>query len=272
MLICQLTDLHVRPPGGTSNRIADTNVMTERAFRAVAALRPRPDVVLITGDAADCGMVAEYANLTAMLRRTLDLPVLLIPGNHDHRGHFRAGLAAFRGVTAHPDYVQYAVEDLPLRLVMLDTLVPGTSHGLMGEDRLAWLDRTLAQAPERPTLVAMHHPPFRCGVAPMDRINLHDHAAFAAVIARHPQVCRIICGHHHRAITAPVAHTIATVAPGVAHQIEFSLNPDDPGAIVLEPPAYALHLWTPDAGVITHTVYVEAFPGPYPFLPSPDKP
>ena len=68
MLICQLTDLHVRPVGKSSNRVSETNMFTERAFRAVAASIPRPDVVVITGDLTECGLDAEYANLRAMLR------------------------------------------------------------------------------------------------------------------------------------------------------------------------------------------------------------
>ena len=67
MLICQLTDLHVRPVGQPANRVVETNMFTERAFRAVARLSPRPDVVLITGDLTDSGLDAEYANLKRLL-------------------------------------------------------------------------------------------------------------------------------------------------------------------------------------------------------------
>ena len=92
MLIAQITDLHVRPRGLSANRVVETNMMTERAIDAVIALRPRPDVVLITGDLTDCGLVEEYEQLKIMLRR-LDLPALLIPGNHDRRENLRRVLA-----------------------------------------------------------------------------------------------------------------------------------------------------------------------------------
>ncbi|MDR3534863.1 MAG: metallophosphatase, partial [Acetobacteraceae bacterium] len=74
MLICQLTDLHVRPFGQASNRVSETNMFTARAFRAVAAFTPRPDVVLITGDLTECGLPAEYALLAGLIRQHLDLP------------------------------------------------------------------------------------------------------------------------------------------------------------------------------------------------------
>jgi 3',5'-cyclic-AMP phosphodiesterase len=266
MLICQLTDLHVRPVGKPANRVAETNMFTERAFRAVARLSPEPDMVVITGDLTECGLDAEYTNLARLLRKWLPMPVFVIPGNHDRRGNFREGLKHLPGVTADPHYVQYAVEDHPVRLVMLDTLVPGAGHGELHAGQLEFLDRTLAAVPGKPTIVAMHHPPFVCGIAHMDRINLRDAPAFTAIIAKHRQVERIICGHHHRPIVARVAHAIASIAPSVAHQVEMTLDPHDPGAFVFEPPAFQLHRWTPADGIVSHTVYIEDFPGPYPFV------
>jgi 3',5'-cyclic-AMP phosphodiesterase len=266
MLICQLTDLHVRPVGKPANRVAETNMFTERAFRAVARLNPEPDMVVITGDLTECGLDAEYTNLARLLRKWLPMPVFVIPGNHDRRGNFREGLKHLPGVTADPHYVQYAVEDHPVRLVMLDTLVPGAGHGELHAGQLEFLDRTLAAVPGKPTIVAMHHPPFVCGIAHMDRINLRNAPAFTAIVAKHRQVERIICGHHHRPIVARVAHAIASIAPSVAHQVEMTLDPHDPGAFVFEPPAFQLHRWTPADGIVSHTVYIEDFPGPYPFV------
>src|SRR5262249_38027885 len=122
MLIAQITDLHVRPPGLPANRVVETNMMTERAIEAVIALRPRPDVVLITGDLTDCGLVEEYEQLKMMLRR-LDIPFFLIPGNHDRRDNLRRVLGGCRGVTEDAGFVQFVVGDYPVRLIGLATLV-----------------------------------------------------------------------------------------------------------------------------------------------------
>jgi len=272
MLICQLTDLHVRPAGKPANRLAETNMFTERAFRAVARFTPRPDMVVITGDLTECGLDAEYANLNHLLHKFLPMPVFVIPGNHDRRGNLREGLKHLPGVTADRHYVQYAVDGYPVRLVMLDTVVPGAGHGELRADQLQFLDHTLAAVPDKPTIVAMHHPPFACGIAHMDRINLRNAPEFVAVIARHRQVERIICGHHHRPIVARVAHTIASIAPSIAHQVEMTLDPHDRGAFVFEPPAFQLHRWSAADGIVSHTIYVEDFPGPYPFINDPEYP
>jgi 3',5'-cyclic AMP phosphodiesterase CpdA len=266
MLICQLTDLHVRPKGVAANRVSETNMMTERACQVVAGFNPRPDVVIITGDLTECGLEAEYANLSAILGRTLSMPVFVIPGNHDHRENLRAGLSHLPGVTSDPHFVRYAVEDYPVRLVMLDTLVPGASHGELSSAQLEWLDQTLAAEPLKPTLVGIHHPPFVTGIPHMDRIALRDPEAFRAVIGRHRQVARIVCGHHHRPIVGQCAHAIVSISPSVAHQVALTFDPNDTGAFNFEPPAFQLHTWGVDAGFVSHTVYTDSYRGPFPFL------
>ncbi len=271
MILVQLTDLHVRPRGLPAYRVAETNMLTERALRAVRALKIQPDAIVISGDLTDNGLDTEYAVLAEMLRRIISVPVYVIPGNHDRREKLKQGLAALPGVNDHAEFVQYTVEDLPVRLVMLDTVVPGFGHGLLCDARLEWLEATLAAKQDKPTIVVMHHPPFVCGIRHMDAINLLNADAFAAVIARHPQVKRILCGHHHRPINAAVGHAIASIAPSVAHQVEFDLT-DDPGAWNLEPAAFQVHVALPEAGLVSHTVYVENFPGPFPFLADPDYP
>ena len=272
MLICQLTDLHVRPHGMAANRVSETNMLTERACRVVAGFTPRPDVVIITGDLTECGLEAEYANLAAILRRTLWMPVYVIPGNHDRRENLRAGLAHLPGVTSDPHFVQYVVEDHPVRLVMLDTLVPGASHGELSSAQLEWLDQTLAAQPAKPTLVGMHHPPFVTGIPHMDKIALRDPDAFRAVIARHRQVERIVCGHHHRPVVGQCAHAIVSISPSVAHQVELTFNSADPGAFNFEPAAFQLHMYSIATGFASHIVYTDRYPGPFPFLTDPAYP
>jgi 3',5'-cyclic AMP phosphodiesterase CpdA len=265
MLICQLTDLHVRPPGIVCNGLSDTNALTRQALRAVTRLSPQPDVLLITGDLAECGLPGEYEHLAGMLRGTISLPIFVIPGNHDCRDALRSGLAGLAYTGDDPVFVHYAVEDYPVRLVMLDTLVPGESHGSLSAPQLEWLDRTLAAQPNKPTLVAMHHPPFTTGLPHMDRISFLDAQKFRAVIARHPQVERIISGHHHRPIVGRCGHAIASVAPSVAHQVHLTFDETNTGAFTFEPPAIQLHAWNPADGFVTHTVYTGTFAGPFPF-------
>lgn len=263
MLIAQLSDLHLRPRGLAANRVVETNMLATRALRAAARLVPAPDALLLTGDLADRGEPGAYAVLTRLLAEAGPAPVFAIPGNHDDRAALAAALPRAR---MEDGFIQYAVEDFPVRLVLLDTLVPGASHGELCARRLAWLEATLAAAPDRPTLVALHHPPFATGIGHMDRIALRAPDAFAAVLARHPQVRLVVCGHVHRPIVTRIAEAVVCVAPSVAHQVALDLRTEGPSAFVLEPPAYLLHRWSAAAGFVTHTALVEDAPGPFPFL------
>jgi Icc protein len=273
MLIAQLSDLHIRPRGIPASRIVETNMLAERALVAIAALNPRPDLVLVSGDVTECGRPEEYAVAATLFRHYLTMPVFVIPGNHDRRDNFRAGLAHMPGVTAHPDFIQYAVEDYPVRLVMLDSVVPGAGYGMLCAERLAFLDETLSAEPRKPTMLVLHHPPMLTGAAGMDSIFLRNTAELGALLARHPQVERILTGHHHRSIVGRLGHAIVIVAPAVVHQTELNLIGGKPDSLVLEPPAYQLHLHLPNGGgIASHVAYVERFPGPFPFLVDDDYP
>jgi Icc protein len=272
MLIAQLTDFHLRPRGKAAYRVAETNMLAERAIDVVAALQPRPDVVLITGDMTDCGLVEEYELLRGLLAR-LPMPVFMVPGNHDRRDNLKRVFSDWPTIVADPDFVQFVVDDFPVRLIGLDTLVEGESGGKFCEPRLDFLARALAASPDKPTVVFQHHPPFDCGIVHMDRIRLiGGEARLAELVRAHGRVERILCGHHHRPIETLFGGTIASVAPGVAHQVAFDLRPEHEGALVLEPPAFQLHDYREGFGIVSHTVYVERFPGPYPFVLDPDYP
>ncbi|TMJ73121.1 MAG: phosphodiesterase [Alphaproteobacteria bacterium] len=191
----------------------------------------------------------------------LRMPVFVIPGNHDARAPLRAALGA-DGYLGGDGFIQYAVEEYPLRLVALDTLVAGKHHGELCADRLTWLDRTLAAAPDRPTIVMMHHPPFMTGIAYMDKYGFDNPGALAEIIARHPQVERILCGHLHRSIDRRFAGTVAGTAPSTAHQVALNLLPDAPLGFAFEPPGYQLHLWRDGIGLVSHTAVLGDWPSP----------
>jgi Icc protein len=277
MLVAQITDTHILAAGNIYHsphraipldaepgwsRI-DTAACLARAVAELNALTPRPDVTVVTGDLTDHGGAEEYANLRTLLA-PLAMPVYLILGNHDSREGLRA---AFRGDGYLPQagFLHYAVDGYELRIVALDTHIPGEHAGLLCAERLAWLDRTLAAAPDQPTLVMMHHPPFATGIAHMDRHALKNPGEFAQIVRRHPQIERILCGHLHRTIDHRFAGTVAGTAPSTAHQLVLDIDPGAPAEFTFEPPGYQLHYWRDGAGLVTHTAVFGEWPGPYPF-------
>lgn len=263
MIIAQVSDTHIRLPGKLAYRRVDTAHYLRQAVAHLGALDPAPDVIIMTGDLVDFGSPPEYAHLAELIA-PLAPPVYLVPGNHDERDALRAAFPA-HAYLPPAGFLNYVIEDWPVRLVALDTLVPGEGGGEVCEERLAWLDRTLAAAPQRPTMVMMHHPPFRTGIDFMDGHGLRNKEGFAAVIARHPHVERIVCGHLHRSIQCRVGGTVASTCPSPAHQIVLDLHPGATLGFAMEPPGYQLHVWYEGTGLVTHTVVIGTFDGPHPF-------
>ena len=145
MLIAQITDAHIKPHGTLAYGRVDTAPYLARAVAHLLALRPRPDVVLATGDLVDGGRPDEYRRLRDLLA-PLSMPVYLIPGNHDER---EALAAAFPDHTYLPRggrFLQYVVDGYPVQLIGLDTLVPGQVGGRLCAERLGWLASRLVCA------------------------------------------------------------------------------------------------------------------------------
>jgi Icc protein len=264
MLLAQITDTHIKADGKLAYGKVDTAAYLARAVEALNALRPRPDLAIVTGDLVDFGRVVEYVRLRALLA-PLEIPYFLTVGNHDAREELRAVFHDHACLRQGGDFVQYTIEDWPVRVIAVDTMVPRQGGGALCAQRLDWLERRLAEQPGRPTIIAMHHPPFVTGIGHMDKQGLADAAPFAAIVGRFANVERIICGHLHRDIQVRFAGTVAGTCPSVAHQVALDLRDDAPSRFKLEPPAYQLHYWRDGHGLRTHTAFIGDFAGPYPF-------
>ncbi|NJM97508.1 MAG: phosphodiesterase [Phormidesmis sp. RL_2_1] len=262
MLIAHISDLHVLVPGDLAYNVVNTNPLVESAIAHMANLSP--EIVVITGDLVHNAQIAEYQRLKSILSQ-LTMPVYLLPGNHDNRDLIRQ---VFTEHTYLPrtGCLQYTVEGHPLRLIMLDTNVPGKGHGELDSDRIDWLDQQLSHHPHQPTLLFMHHPPFNTGIDLMDSIGLISHQALAAVVKKYDCIERIGCGHTHRPIQTRWAGTLAYTVPSPVHQVSLDLStPSQASTFTMEPPAYQIHLWNSDRGLVSHLQYVNAYEGPYPF-------
>lgn len=253
MLIAQITDTHVLAGEGNTPGGGDPSKHLLMVVRALNALEPRPDVVLVTGDLTTDGNDEDYRHLRGILDQ-LDMPFYVMPGNHDDRGCIRA---AFRhdGYLPESGYLNYVVDGYPVRIVCLDTLHDGHDGGRLCLDRLQWLEATLAEDRSVPTVVAMHHPPFLTGLAPFDRDPLEGADAFAAIVAGNPHVERVLCGHLHRPVETRWHGLTVGVAPSTAFEIALDLREGAPFRLVNgAAPGYQLHLLT-RGGLVTHTAY-----------------
>jgi 3',5'-cyclic-AMP phosphodiesterase len=264
MLIAQISDTHIRPENVLYQGVADSNAMFSAALAHLNALDPRPDLVLLSGDVVDAGTPAEYAHARRLLA-ALEIPLLVIPGNHDERAAFRAAFHDHAYLPAQGPLHYIAGGHGPVRIVALDVTLPGRHHGAADAAALAWLDQALAREPARPTIVMMHQPPFACGIAYMDKYWCEGGEALAALLRRYPAVERLVCGHVHRSMQLRFGGTVLCTAPSTTTAIALRLQPEAAPASYMEPPACLLHHWTPATGIVTHVSFIGAFAGPYSF-------
>ncbi len=256
-LIAQITDVHVgfAPDDGSGSE--ELNLTRLRAVLARLAHGPnRPDLLVLSGDITDHGDAESFAKTAALLAE-VPCPVLPLVGNHDSRAGL---LGAFPQMhAAEGGFLHYVVDaPLGLRIICLDTLEEGRHGGAFCESRASWLAARLAEAPDTPTLIFMHHPPVVAGIDWMDPAPDEAWIArLAAVLEGQRQVQAVHCGHLHRPITTRFAGIPLGVTPSVAPLVGMDLTAIDPATpdaralITAEPPSYALHRWD-GVSLVTH--------------------
>lgn len=252
MILCQITDCHI-VEGDRLFGVIDTAGGLARAVDRINALDPLPDLVLVTGDLVNDGTTGQYAHFKA-LTAGLKPPMRVLPGNHDDRAAMRAAFAGTPALPVGPEagFLHYVERLGAVRLIALDTLVPGETPGLLCAQRLAWLAARLAEDRQTPTLIAMHHPPFQTGMPMMDQYGLAGRERFEALIEAAPNVQRIVAGHVHRTVTAQVGHAAAQIAPSTAHTLAWEVQADRPPHWTDEPAGLLLHAWGPERRFVTH--------------------
>jgi 3',5'-cyclic-AMP phosphodiesterase len=267
ILIAQLSDLHIKPPGALAYGQVDTAAALARCIAQINRLMPRPELVVISGDLVDTPVQEEYTHLRRLLA-PLTVPIAAVPGNHDDRSLFRAAFPS--QPYAQPDgALNLSVAVGPLDLLLIDSSVPRAPHGLLDADTLCWIDAMLGSNSSRPTLLFLHHPPFVTGIEHMDRQNLRNAGELAAVVRRHPRARLIASGHVHRATVTMFAGIATTICPAPNYAVALDLIAQLPPSLLVEPPAFHLHAWFAGAAfgeVVTHLVPIGDFDGPYPFF------
>ncbi len=265
MLIVQISDTHLEGPGQKTFGVAPMAESLARCVAHINALTPPPDLVLHTGDVTNHGHLEE-ARHAAEILSALQAPLAVVPGNHDRR----ATLAAAFGPAACPQdahgFIQHDLTLPGLRLLGLDTLAPGAPGGAFDRTRAAWLDARLREHPETPTVLFMHHPPARFGVIETDLDGFDGLNLLAEVVTRHPQIIRILAGHIHLSSLTQWHGIVVSTAPSPGMRLYLDLTLSR-SAYILDEPAYHLHYWHPQQGLVTHTVRVSAEESLHPFSP-----
>ena len=141
-----------------------------------------------------------------------------------------------------------------MQIIGLDSLIEGQAGGEVGAEQLAWLDGVLRRDPDRPTLLAIHHPPVMTRVGSMDGIGLADRAALGEVVSAHGNIKAIIAGHIHRTLVKFWCGVPVITAPSPVNAVAFSLTPVEVPVWEKDAAGFFLHHFMPDGELTSYLV------------------
>lgn len=249
-VILHLSDTHLLGGDRLLGDRYDTAQHLRRTLAAAEATGVRPDAVVFTGDLTDLGEPEAYRALRAEVEpwaARLGAPVVWVAGNHDERPALRAEL-----LDGEPSEEPVTgVYDLGgLRLIALDSTVPGWHHGDLDATQLSWLRAELAEPAPRGTILALHHPPLPSHIPFFDILELRDQRGLADAIAG-TDVRAILAGHLHYSTSGTFAGVPVSVAAASCYTMDLARPADEVNGMDAGRAFHLVHVWD---DTITHAV------------------
>ncbi|MCU1482449.1 MAG: phosphodiesterase [Subtercola sp.] len=221
--IAHISDTHFLADEALLYGAVNTDATLSRILARLEGSGIRFDALVFTGDIADLGQSDAYARIRSIVEPAADrlgAQLVWVMGNHDSRERLRTDLL---DVAASDEPVDRVFDLNGLRLIALDTSVPGFHHGELTDAQLAWLGDVLAQPAPKGTLIALHHPPIPTTLSLMPILELQEQQRFADVV-RATDVRGILGGHLHYSthslfagipisVAAATCYTMNTVSP-----------------------------------------------------------
>jgi len=245
MIIVQISDTHIDPEDeNAKERIRDL----ERCVQSINGLDRRPDAVIHTGDVAHNGTPAKYLEVARVLA-DLSCPLHITAGNRDDRIALNSAFPQSCTLLSNSPYIQYSVEDYPVRLVAIDTLSGVSNQGSFCQERAHHLRSMLAENPTQPTAIFMHHPPFEVRQSKFQwQFDTREEIEILGqALEGYAQVVRVFCGHSHREAEGVIAGVPVSCVPSVAVNLRLGDFPE----IAEKAPVYQIHSFDPQSGFVT---------------------
>ncbi|MEV7826016.1 phosphodiesterase [Microbacterium enclense] len=249
-VILHLSDTHLLGGDRLLGERYDTARHLRRTLRAAEATGVRPDAVVFTGDLTDLGEPEAYRALRAEVEpwaERLGAPVVWVAGNHDERPALRAELLDAEA-TEEPVTGVWNLDGL--RLIALDSTVPGWHHGDLDAEQLAWLRAELAEPAPLGTILALHHPPLPTHIPFFDILELRDQPGLADAI-RGSDVRGILAGHLHYSTSGTFAGVPVSVAAASCYTMDLARPADEVNGMDAGRSFHLVHVWH---DTITHAV------------------
>ncbi|MEU4606256.1 metallophosphoesterase [Kribbella sp. NPDC023972] len=230
--VLHLSDTHVSRTGPDEDGVDGLAALKQLLYDVRHV--PSVDLVVVSGDIADDGSregCQAVCSVVGSFAAERGIPQIYSTGNHDRREGFEAALGWGHlgpdgtpiGRRAEVDDVIAAVSEVNgLRVITLDSLVPGETHGVLGRDQLDWLTTELATPAPAGSIVVLHHPPIFVDAIPyLESVVLQEPAALGDVLAG-TDVHAVLCGHLHHQLSGTIGQKPVWVTPGVITRIDLT--------------------------------------------------
>jgi 3',5'-cyclic-AMP phosphodiesterase len=254
MIIAQISDTHIALDSlDADQRRRDF----ECTIADINALDPLPDAIVHTGDIVHNGRQDEYAEAFRILAQAR-APFHVLAGNKDDRTNLRVAFSAHGYLAPDSAFIDYAIEDFPVRLIAVDTLNAGSNRGDFCQERARRLIDMIDAEATKPIAVFAHHPPFAVTVGP-DPINFETPEAMERLrraVQHSGRVAAIFSGHVHRAAEG----TVGRIPASVVQCIATPLRKGEYAPGMKTRPVYHLHRFDPVWGFASETRIVGTEP------------
>ncbi|MEV7603936.1 phosphodiesterase [Paenarthrobacter sp. NPDC089322] len=225
-VLLHLSDLHLVGGSGTLHGSVDSAARLQEICDQIVASKIRPEAIIFTGDLADRGEFEAYERLRDMIEPVCDAlgaKAIWAMGNHDNRANFRSAFRDASEKSKPQDPVDRSYFVNGLRIITLDTTVPGHHYGELSGAQLDWLAAELATPAPDGTILALHHPPVPCVQDLAVLVELRGQAALADVV-RNTDVRTILGGHLHYSTTAGFAGIPVSVASATCYTQDLAVS------------------------------------------------
>ncbi|MCA0253894.1 MAG: metallophosphoesterase [Proteobacteria bacterium] len=250
VLIAQITDTHIVAKDKHWMGLSRSNTAQrlEVVVEHINCLTPRPDIVIHSGDISDEGDIDSYLQAKELLEK-LEIKYYLTCGNHDNFSNLK------KVFTQHDYFLSdrfshYVIEDLPIRLIVLDSQVIDKAYGMLCSARIEWLKKILLTSIKH-TLIFIHHFPIKVKDEVFNKINLLNNNALESIVSQHDNILGIFCGHSHYGAAGIYSGKFCWVSPSTA-PIHTIKNNRCVG-LTLSSPSFSLHKYC-SSGKITSSV------------------
>ena len=239
--LIHLSDLHLVSPGKLTSKVLDTNAILEETINEILSKKDyfgQIDGLVVTGDISDDGSMESYLSAYEKLSK-LNVPILVIPGNHDLRDPMRKVFHENVQFSKNSSQFDWVFEFDETLIIGLDTLVEGENFGFLEEKSLDFLSHQLSNNSGSDLVLLIHHPPIKTGIYFMDQIGLTNSSDLSECLKATNRPIKILCGHVHGVYHGLLGIHPVVSAPSICSAFEFNRQEFAPVGFNKGPTGYA---------------------------------